>query len=200
VPILEETGLIVPAGEWVFREACRQMVQWQREGLPRLTLAVNLSSRQFRQPQLAAQIAAVLAQTGFDAQLLEIELTESMLIEDSEAVLRILHELGGMGVRVAIDDFGTGHSSLSYLKRFDIDTLKIDRAFVRDIPHDAEDCAIVRAVIALAHGLGLKAVAEGVETEAQLDFLASHGCEEAQGFWLSRPLPAPELAAWLRAR
>ncbi len=200
VSILEETGLIVPVGAWVFREACQQMKRWQAQGLPALSLAVNLSSRQFRQPQLAAQIAAVLAETGFDAHLLEIELTESLLIEDSEGVLRILHELGAMGVRIAIDDFGTGHSSLSYLKRFDVDTLKIDRAFVRDTPHNTQDCAIVRAVIALAHGLGLNAVAEGVESQAQLDFLAAHGCEDVQGDLLSPPLPAPALAAWLRQR
>jgi len=197
IPILEETGLIVPTGSWAFREACTQMVAWRRMGLPPLSLAVNLSAREFRQPDLIGRMADTLAETGFDATCLEIELTESILIEDSEAVLRILSKLGSMGVKIAIDDFGTGHSSLSYLKRFDIDTLKIDRSFVRDTPGDAEDSAIAIAVIALAHGLGLRVVAEGVETEEQKAFLRGQGCDEMQGYLLSRPVEAAVLQKWL---
>ncbi len=200
IPILEESGLIVPVGAWVIRHSCEQMMAWQRDGMPPLSLAVNLSARQFRQPDLISHIAQVLNETGLPPELLELELTESMLIHDSDAVMRVLHELGGMGVRIAIDDFGTGHSSLSYLKRFDVDTLKIDRAFVRDTPDDADDCAIARAVVALAHGLGLSAVAEGVENARQLEFLAALGCEMAQGYFISRPLPPDAFAVWLAER
>jgi PAS domain S-box-containing protein len=196
IPILEETGLIVPTGSWAFREACSQMVSWRRQGMPALNLAVNLSAREFRQPDLIGRMADALAETGFDPTCLEIELTESILIEDSEAVLRILSKLGSMGVKIAIDDFGTGHSSLSYLKRFDVDTLKIDRSFVRDTPGDGEDSAIAIAVIALAHGLGLRVVAEGVETEEQKEFLRAQGCDEMQGYLLSRPVDSVAFAKW----
>lgn len=196
VPVLEEIGLIVPVGMWVLREACRQVAQWHRDGLPQLSVAVNLSSRQLHQPDLVDQIEAALRTAGLAPQLLEIELTESMLVEDSEAVLRILQGVTALGVRVAIDDFGTGQSSLSYLKRFNLDTLKIDRSFVRDTPGDAEDSAIAIAVIALAHGLNLRVVAEGVETHEQAGFLRAQGCDEMQGYLLSRPLAAPDLPGW----
>jgi EAL domain-containing protein (putative c-di-GMP-specific phosphodiesterase class I) len=186
-------------GAWVFNEACTQMMKWRLDGMRPTGLAVNLSAREFRQPDLVGRIAQVLARTGFDPSMLEIELTESMLIEDSEAVLRILTELGAMKVRIAIDDFGTGHSSLSYLKRFDVDTLKIDRSFVRDTPHDPEDSAIATGVIALAHGLKLKVVAEGVERPDQLQFLRDQGCDEIQGYLLSRPMDAQAFAAWMVA-
>jgi PAS domain S-box-containing protein len=200
IPIMEETGLIVPVGAWVIRDACRQMVSWDRIGLPPINLAVNLSARQFRQQDLIEQIAAALDQSGLAPERLEIELTESALIEDSEAVTRIMASLGRLGVAVAIDDFGTGHSSLSYLKRFDVDTLKIDRSFVRDTPDDPEDNAIAVAVIALGHGLGLKVVAEGVENERQAAFLRAQGCDEIQGYLLTPPLPPEEFATWLRTR
>ena len=196
IAILEETGLIVPVGVWVFREACGQMMKWQSAGMPPLQVAVNVSARQFRHPELVRQIADVLDETGFDADLLEVELTESMLIDDSEVVARTMAELGSMGVSIAIDDFGTGQSSLRYLKRFNVDTLKIDRSFVTDTPVDPEDSAIVEAVIALGHGLGMKVVAEGVETQAQLDFLCAHGCDELQGYLLSRPISADAFAEW----
>ena len=196
IPILEETGLILTVGAWVIREACMQAMAWQRAGLRPLNLAVNLSARQFRQPDLVGHVAQVVADTGFDPALLEIELTESMLIDESEAVQGILMGLSAMRVGIAIDDFGTGQSSLRYLKRFHVDTLKIDRAFVKDLPDDAEDSAIAAAVIALGQGLGLKVVAEGVETERQLDFLRSRGCDELQGYWLSRPLAADAFARW----
>ncbi|MBP8307547.1 MAG: EAL domain-containing protein [Burkholderiaceae bacterium] len=200
IPILEETGLIVPVGGWVLREACRQVVAWDAQGLPPVNLAVNLSARQFRQADLIEQIAATLRESGLAASRLEIELTESTLIEDTEMVTRIMASLGALGVAVAIDDFGTGHSSLSYLKRFDVDTLKIDRSFVRDTPDDPEDNAIAIAVIALAHGLGLKVVAEGVENEAQADFLRAQHCDQIQGYLLSEALGPNDLAHWLRER
>ncbi|MGE0311719.1 MAG: putative bifunctional diguanylate cyclase/phosphodiesterase [Lautropia sp.] len=198
IPILEDTGLIVPVGAWVLREACEQMMRWRRDGLAPINLAVNLSARQFRQQDLIETIATSLADTGFEAERLEIELTESMLVEHIEEVVRIMARLGAMGVSVAIDDFGTGHSSLSYLKRFDLDTLKVDRSFVQDTPHDAEDNAITIAVIALAHGLGLRAVAEGVENDEQADFLRAQGCDEIQGYLLSRPLSPADFGAWFR--
>jgi diguanylate cyclase (GGDEF)-like protein len=196
IAILEETGLIVPVGMWVFRQACGQMMKWQRAGMAPLQVAVNVSARQIRHPELVQQIADVLDETGFDAKRLEVELTESMLIDDSEVVARTMAELGRMGVSIAIDDFGTGQSSLRYLKRFNVDTLKIDRSFVTDTPVDPEDSAIVKAVIALGHGLGMKVVAEGVETQAQLDFLCAHGCDELQGYLLSWPISADAFADW----
>jgi diguanylate cyclase (GGDEF)-like protein len=197
IPILEETGLIVAVGAWVLREACAQMMVWQRQGLRPIGLAVNLSARQFRHQDLVGQIDGVLAETGFDPGRLEVELTESMLIDDSESVLGIMTRLGAMGVRIAIDDFGTGHSSLKYLKRFNVDTLKIDRSFIKDTPEDAEDSAIATAVIALGHGLRLKVVAEGVENQAQLDFLRAQGCDELQGYLLSPPMDANAFVVWL---
>ena len=201
IPILEETGLIVPVGAWVLREACTQMVHWEHsQTLSRpLTLAVNLSARQFRHHSFVDQVATTLAQTGFDPHLLELELTESMLIDDTEAVVGLMARLSTMHVKIAIDDFGTGHSSLSYLKRFNVDTLKIDRSFVLGTPHDAENCAIATAVVALGHGLRLKVVAEGVETRSQADFLRGLGCDELQGYLLSRPLDPSQFVAWLTA-
>jgi EAL domain-containing protein (putative c-di-GMP-specific phosphodiesterase class I) len=174
------------------------MMKWQRAGMRPLQVAVNVSARQFRQHDLGAQIEEVLNLTGFDPARLEIELTESMLIDDSEAVVRTMTELGNMGVSIAIDDFGTGQSSLRYLKRFNVDTLKIDRSFVKDTPTDLEDSAIAQAVIALGHGLGLKVVAEGVETQEQLDFLRAQGCDQMQGYLLSRPVDADTFASWFR--
>jgi EAL domain-containing protein (putative c-di-GMP-specific phosphodiesterase class I) len=200
ISVLEETGLIVPVGAWVLREACAQMMRWQAAGQRPIDLAVNLSARQFRHEALADQIADVLAETGFDPRRLELELTESMLIDDSDSVVRIMSGLGAMGVRIAIDDFGTGQSSLRYLKRFNLDTLKIDRSFVKDTPGNPEDSAIAAAVIALGHSLGLNVVAEGVETPQQLDFLRAQGCDEIQGYLLSRPVDAGVFAEWLARR
>jgi diguanylate cyclase (GGDEF)-like protein len=196
IPVLEETGLIVDVGAWVLREACTQVMTWRRLGMRPIHLAVNLSPRQFRHHDLVGHIADVLGDTGLDPAHLEMELTESMLIDDTQSVLEILAAIGTMGVRIAIDDFGTGHSSLSYLKRFDVDTLKIDRSFVKDAPEDAEDSAIAVAVIALGHGLQLKVVAEGVETQEQLEFLRGQGCDEFQGYLLSRPLDGDSFARW----
>ena len=196
IPILEDTGLIVPVGTWVLREACRQMMDWRRAGLPPINLAVNLSARQFRQEDLISEVVAILHETGFEPERLEIELTESMLMDDIEGGVRILAGLAAKGMRIAIDDFGTGHSSLSYLKRFSVHTLKIDRSFVRDTPDDPEDSAIAKAVIALASALKLKVVAEGVETPAQMNFLREQGCDEMQGYLLSRPLDPAAFQLW----
>ncbi len=194
---LEDSGLILPVGAWVLRTALQQLAAWDASGLPPLNVAVNLSARQFRQEYLAKFVAQTLAETGIAPHRLELELTESLLMEDNEANRNVLASLAAMGVRVAIDDFGTGHSSLSYLKRFDVDTLKIDRSFVSELPHDAEDAAIATAVVAMGHSLNMKVVAEGVETDAQAEFLLALGCDEMQGYLLSRPLPAPQLTAWL---
>ena len=185
---------------WAIRTACAQLAAWDRAGLPRLSLAVNLSARQFRQPYLARFIEDTLREVGIDPLRLEIELTESLLMEDNEATRQVLAALAQMGVRVAMDDFGTGHSSLSYLKRFDIDTLKIDRSFVSELPHDPEDRAIATAIVAMGHSLHMKVVAEGVETAAQAQCLRELGCDEMQGYLLSRPMPPAQLLAWLTQR
>ncbi|MYN24979.1 putative bifunctional diguanylate cyclase/phosphodiesterase [Duganella levis] len=198
ITIAEETGLIVPIGEWVLRTACAQQVAWRQAGLPDLRIAVNLSARQFRQPGLDAMVARVLAETGCAADRLELEITESVLMERPDSAAQTLQRLSDMGVQLAIDDFGTGYSSLSYLKRFPINALKIDRSFVRDIAAKSaasnDDGAIAAAVIALAHSMGLTVVAEGVETEQQRDFLRQLHCDQAQGFYFSEPMSAAALA------
>jgi diguanylate cyclase (GGDEF)-like protein len=199
IPILEETGLIVAVGAWVFEQACSQMMAWQHNGMRPLSVAVNLSARQFRHRDLIEHIAQVVRTTGFAPALLEVELTESLLIDDTDDVQKILTGLDELGVHIAIDDFGTGQSSLRYLKRFKVDTLKIDRSFVHNTPAEAENSAIATAVIALGHGLGLRVVAEGVETEAQCEFLRAQGCDELQGYLLSRPLAADAFERWFAA-
>ncbi len=200
IGVLEESGLILPVGAWAIRTACAELAAWDRAGAPRLSLAVNLSARQFRQPFLARFIADALSDAGISPHRLELELTESLLLEDSDGNRSVLATLAEMGVRVAIDDFGTGHSSLSYLKRFDIDTLKIDRSFVCELPHDADDAAIATAIVAMGHSLHMKVVAEGVETLDQAEFLHGLGCDEIQGYLISRPLPAAQLLSWLNER
>ena len=197
IPVAEDTGLIVPLGEWVLREACKQAQAWQALR-PGLRIAVNLSPRQFRQKDLVGMIDEVLSQTRLAPHLLELELTEGMLMHHAEDTVRTLIRLDEMGVRLAIDDFGTGYSSLSYLKRFPIHSLKIDRSFVQDIGSDADDAAIVTAIVAMARSLNLNVTAEGVETEEQLSFLRAVDCDLVQGFHLGRPVPAAEFAARLR--
>jgi diguanylate cyclase (GGDEF)-like protein/PAS domain S-box-containing protein len=198
IGVLEETGLIVPVGKWVLQTALDQLRAWHDDGLPDdLSMAVNLSVRQFRDANLAASVTEALERSGVRPTLLELEITESMLM-DGEAHRHTLDRLAKAGVRIAIDDFGTGYSSLSYLKRLPVDTLKVDRDFVQGLPEDPEDAAISTAVIALARTLGLRVVAEGVETRAQRQFLQDHGCDEIQGYLLSRPLPARAFAAWWR--
>jgi diguanylate cyclase (GGDEF)-like protein/PAS domain S-box-containing protein len=189
----EESGLIVPIGDWVLRTACTEVQRWHAAGFTKLGLAVNLSPRQFRQPRLVDAVERALTDTGFDAGLLELEITESVLLGDDPEVSRVLRSLKERGVSIAVDDFGTGYSSLSYLKRFPVDILKIDRSFVRAVPTDLDDVAIVRAIVAMARSLRLRTVAEGVELEDQVRFLRSEGCQEVQGFLYSPALPPTEL-------
>ncbi len=198
IPLAEDTNLILPIGEWVLREACAQAHAWQDAGLPPLRMGVNLSARQFRQPDLAGTVRRILDETGFDPKRLDIELTESTLVQNPEAAAEILTGLETLGVQISIDDFGTGYSSLSYLKRLPIDILKIDQSFVRDIATDPDDAAIVIAIITLARALGIQTIAEGVETREQAQFLRKHGCEAMQGFYFSKPIEADALAALLR--
>src|SRR6266496_169385 len=198
IPLAEETGLIVPIGKWVLRTACAQNVAWQREGLPPVCMAVNLSARQFADEDLVKDIAAALESTGLQAELLELELTESMVIQNTERAGRVLAEIKKMGVRLAIDDFGVGYSSLTHLKRFPIDTLKVDRSFIHDLPQNAEDKALTEAIIAMGKSLNLTVVAEGVETQEQQTFLRDRACDEMQGFFFSKPIPSGEFAKLLR--
>ena len=199
ISVSEEIGLIIPLGAWVLREACRQNRAWQDAGLPHMRVAVNLSAYQFRQKDLPEFVASVLEEEGLLASSLELEVTESMVMHNPAEASGILARLHGQGIHISVDDFGTGYSSLSYLKQFRLDTLKIDRSFVRDISSDADDAAIVRSVIALAHSLRLKVIAEGVETDEQLNYLRELGCDEYQGYLRSKPLPAHEFEQLLRA-
>lgn len=192
IAIAEETGLIIPIGEWALRTACTQARAWQVANPSRIRVSVNLSARQFRQEGLVQVVAQVLEETQLDPDLLVLELTETCVMENVEASVLTLRQLKEMGVHISIDDFGTGYSSLNYLKRFPIDTLKIDQSFVREVTLDANDAAIARAIIAMAQSLQLKVIAEGVETEEQSNFLRQSGCHAMQGYLFSRPLPAPE--------
>ena len=184
VMLLEETGMIVDVGEWVLREACRQAVHWQRDGIE-LRISVNLSGRQFNDPDFLSSVETVIAETGIQPGYLELELTESMLMRNNSQTVHALEKLGALGVKFAIDDFGTGYSSLSYLRRFPINTLKVDRSFVRDVTEDSDDAAIATAIIVMAQSLGLDVVAEGVETVEQLTFLQTLDCHIMQGFYFS---------------
>ena len=199
IPVAEETGFIVQIGDWVVDQACRLMAQWQSAGLRPPRMSLNVSPRQFRQPGLADRIRCILSNHGVEAGRIDLEVTESALMEHPEAAARILGELKAMGLGIVIDDFGTGYSSLAYLKTFPIDKLKIDRSFVRDILTDNSDREITLAVIALSHNLGLQVVAEGVEEAEQLDFLKRHQCDGVQGYFYSRPKPAVEFLEYLRA-
>jgi diguanylate cyclase (GGDEF)-like protein len=189
IPLAEDTGMIVPIGEWVLRMACTQSKSWQEAGFAPLSLAVNLSGRQFQQQNLSEVVARILQETGLNSHNLELELTESSIMKNAEGAVRTLSELKAMGVKIAIDDFGTGYSSLGYLKRLPIDTLKIDRSFVSDVTTDPDDAALVMAIITLAHNLRLKVIAEGVDSEEQLRFLHLLRCDEWQGYFFSKPLP-----------
>lgn len=198
VPLAEECGLIIPIGEWVLRQACKQSLLWQQAGLPPLRIAVNLSAVQFKQPGLKDHILEILNETGLPAELLELEITESLLMDDVAAATATLQQLKEMGIRLALDDFGTGYSSLSYLKRFPLDSLKIDQAFVKDISTEEDDRAVVITIITLAHSLKMQVVAEGVETADQVAFLQGRQCDAFQGYYFSRPLPAKEFELFLR--
>lgn len=195
ISMLEETGLIVPVGEWVLRTACTRNKQWQDTGLPPVCVAVNLSATQFRQPGLPQTIRNVLKETGLLPEYLELEITENIAMHAEEEVISILGELRAIGIQIAIDDFGTGYSSLSYLKRFPIDKLKIDKSFVRDYQEGSSDNGIITAIIGMGHGLKLKVIAEGVETQAQADFLKLRGCDEVQGYFYGRPMEDSDFAS-----
>ncbi len=199
IPLAEDSGLIIPLTEWVIQEACEQNKAWQLAGFHPVRMSVNISGKQFSQQQIAETCQRFLEANGLEAQYLEVELTESALMENREVAREILELLKGLGLTIAIDDFGTGYSSLAYLKAFPIDTLKIDRSFVRDITTDPNDAAIIRAIVAMAQSLELKVIAEGVETEEQRDFLQKLGCNEYQGFLFSRPLPPEEFAELMTA-
>lgn len=198
IPLAEDTGLIIPIGEWVLHTACAQNKAWQESGLQPVRVTVNISACQFQQQNLVNTVAQALKQTGLDPQWLELEITESALMQDLDFTIKVLQDLRDMGVRISVDDFGTGYSSLNYLKRFPIHTLKIDRSFVRDITDNPEDAAIVSAIIVLAHNLNLNLIAEGVETPDQLAFLKHCRCCEMQGYLFSKPLPAGEFEKLLR--
>jgi EAL domain-containing protein (putative c-di-GMP-specific phosphodiesterase class I) len=198
IGLAEETGLIAPIGEFVLRRACQQARDWQLQGLTQIRVSVNLSVHQLRQGKLTSLVRQVLDETGLAPQFLELELTESQLLDNVESVITTFQQLRDLGVKLAIDDFGTGYSSLSYLKRFPVDYVKIDQTFIRDLALGGEDAAITRAIIVMAHSMELKVVAEGVETQAQMDFLKAHHCDEIQGYLISRPVPAEQLASLLR--
>jgi diguanylate cyclase (GGDEF)-like protein len=197
IPVLEETGLIVAVGEWVLQRACKDVKAWQAEGAVVVPVSVNLSARQFRQQDLDLRLIGLVKAAGVDPKLIELEITESQLMQDPDHAIRVMHSLSTAGIRIAIDDFGTGYSSLSYLTRFPVAALKIDRSFVADVLSDKADAAIVRTIIDMAHTLGSIVVAEGVETEAQAALLRSLGCEQAQGYFFARPMPEADLRALL---
>lgn len=198
IPVAEETGQIIAIGEWVLRTACAQMVEWRKGGLADVTLAVNLSMRQLRQPLLVELVKQVLAQTGLAPRHLELEITEGIMMGDNQIAMRFLGEMDNLGVHLSIDDFGTGFSSLNYLKKLPVDKLKIDQSFVRDIETDESDAAIIRSIISLGHRLNLRVIAEGVETQEQLDFLRIRGCDEMQGYFYARPMSAAAFAEFFR--
>jgi EAL domain-containing protein (putative c-di-GMP-specific phosphodiesterase class I) len=198
IPLLEESGLIAAVGEWALGAACAQIRSWQEHGVTAVPVAVNLSAKQFQQQDIAEIIKRALTEHKVAPALLELEITETAAMHNAETTTNTLRKLKALGVRIAIDDFGTGYSSLGYLKRFPIDALKIDRSFITELPDDQEDASIAQAIITLSHALRLKVIAEGVENKAQLDFLAMHGCDEMQGYYFSRPLPADQCTQFLR--
>lgn len=198
IPIAEETGLIIPIGEWVLQTACKQTKLWQNSGFASLQVSVNLSSRQFSQIDLRKQLVQILMETGLDPTYIELELTESMLVQNTEVAIRRLNALKSLGVKIAIDDFGTGYSSLSYLQQFPFDILKIDRCFIQNITENPNNAAITKAIIEMAKSLNLKLIAEGVETTEELSFICRHGCDAMQGYLFSRPLPIHEFSQLLK--
>lgn len=198
IPLAEETGLIVPIGNWVLKEACRQNGEWIAQGLPPLVVAVNISVNQFQQPGFIQLIKGTLETTGLDPKLLCLEITENVAMKNVNYIVETIDKLRELGVRISIDDFGTGYSSLSYLKRFRVHTLKIDQSFIQELTTDEENAAIVTALIAMSHKMNIKALAEGVETKAQLEFLQRYGCDEIQGYLFSTPLPASDFEHMIR--
>jgi diguanylate cyclase (GGDEF)-like protein len=199
IPIAEESGQIVSIGDWVLRTAAAQNKSWLDAGLPPIVVSVNISARQFQQQDVAAWVLGALRDTGLAPESLELELTESLIAQDVDQAIHAINQLKSAGVKLSIDDFGTGYSNLGNLKRFRVDTLKIDQSFVRDILTDADDASIALAVISLAHSLRMRVLAEGVETVEQYEFLRLNGCDEIQGYYFSKPVPAGELGAMLKA-
>ena len=189
----EETGLILPIGEWALREACRTSKSWQEAGYDPITVSVNISPKQFRHQDITAIVSQVLRETDLSPAHLEVEITETAVMDNVEVAIMRLNSLSKMGVKISVDDFGTGYTSISYLKQFPVNELKIDQHFIKGIPNNQNDAAIVSAVIALGHNLGLEIVAEGVETAEQMQYLTEHNCDFIQGYFLSRPLPANKI-------
>ena len=198
IPIAEETGIIIPIGEWILHEVCNQISSWLEDGLDNVQVAVNLSARQFQQRDLGFSVLKALKEAGLDSRWLKLELTESALMDNIDGTVNLLKKLDSLGFKISIDDFGTGYSSLAYLKRFPIHTLKIDASFVQGLPGNTEDRAIANAIVAMAHHLNLEVIAEGVETEPQLDFLRELGCERIQGYFYGRPMPASQVPEFLQ--
>jgi EAL domain-containing protein (putative c-di-GMP-specific phosphodiesterase class I) len=199
VPLAEETGLILPLGEWVLRTVAAQQVAWRREGLRSIRIGVNLSGYQLQQATFTAKVRSILAETGMSPDALELEITETVVMQNPDLAAVVLKELTAMGIRIAIDDFGTGYSSLAHIKRFSVSTLKIDKSFVRDLERNPTDAAIATAIIAMAANLNLQVVAEGVETLGQLNFLRDKLCDEVQGFLFSKPVAADQISKYLQA-
>jgi EAL domain-containing protein (putative c-di-GMP-specific phosphodiesterase class I) len=199
IPMAEESGLIVPIGDWVLHEACRQNKAWQDAGLSRINICVNVSARQFREKNLIGRVVGALKDSGLEAKYLELEVTESLIMQDVELAVATMKELQGLGVHLSIDDFGTGYSSLSALKHFPVARLKIDKSLIDGLPADENDRAVASAVISLGQKLNLKVIAEGVETDAQVEFLRENHCDEMQGYHFSRPIAAREIEELLRA-
>jgi EAL domain-containing protein (putative c-di-GMP-specific phosphodiesterase class I) len=198
IALAEETGLIIPIGEWVMRKACQDNQKWQEEGLPKVRVAVNLSGYQLQAKNFVSAVAKTLEETGLDGECLEFEVTETVIMQNPDFAVSILTQLRDMGIHISIDDFGTGYSSLAHLKRFSVNTLKIDRTFVRDIEKNSTDAAITSAIISMGNSLDLKVIAEGVETEGQFDLLKEKHCDEMQGYLFSKPVPVEDVAALLR--
>jgi EAL domain-containing protein (putative c-di-GMP-specific phosphodiesterase class I) len=198
--LAEDTGLIVPIGRWVLDTACQQLSRWREMGLPPLRLSVNISSRQFRGKGLVEAVSQALEKHKIVAPCLELEITEGLLMDELPETRSTLHALDALSVRLALDDFGTGYSSLSHLKKFPVDTVKIDKSFIQDVSTDPGDATVVEAIIAMAHRLDLQVIGEGVETDDQLEFIRTRGCDLAQGYYFSEPLPPGEFARWVKDR
>jgi len=198
IPLAEETGLILAIGEWVLERACSQNVEWCNQGLASMKVAVNISGYQLQQSDFVTRIVEIVSKTGMAFDQLEIEITESVIMQNPDFTVNVLNEVQGKGIHVSIDDFGTGYSSLAHLKRFSVNTLKIDKSFVRDIESSQTDAAITSAIIAMGNSLNLRVIAEGVETEGQYAFLQEAMCDEIQGYLISRPIPPEKVAAFVK--
>jgi EAL domain-containing protein (putative c-di-GMP-specific phosphodiesterase class I) len=198
IPVAEETGLIVPIGRWVLRAACEQARRWELMGLPPLVISVNVSLRQLQREDFTCVVRDVLHETGVSPAALEIEVTESSVMHNAQQVIAMLHSIKSLGVQISVDDFGTGYSCLSYLKQFPVNRLKIDRSFVKDLLHDDDGEVIVRTIISLGHNLGMRVVAEGVENIRQIEYLRKHDCDELQGYYFGRPMPAAQFEQLIR--